>query len=81
MEIISLNEFIVKSVNSKGIITRRKDRKTRQLQATQTTGLSKARRRQIARKAAKTKRANPGIQVRAQRKKKRAMAKRRAMGL
>lgn len=77
----NLNEFIVKSVNSKGIITRIKDRKTRSLQAFQTTGLSKAKRRQIARKAMKTKRANPSIGVKSLRKRRRALAKRKAMGL
>lgn len=77
----NLNEFIVKSVNAKGLITRRKDRKTRALQAFQTTGLSKAKRRQIARKATKTKRANPSIGVKSLRKRRRALAKRKAMGL
>lgn len=77
----NLNEFIVKSVNAKGVIARIKDRKTRALQAFQTTGLSKAKRRQIARKATKTKRANPSIGVKASRKRRRAMAKRKAMGL
>lgn len=77
----NLNEFIVKSVNAKGVITRRKDRKTRALHAFQTTGLSKAKRRQIARKATKTKRANPSIAVKALRKRRRAIAKRKAMGL
>ncbi|ARW57599.1 capsid and scaffold protein [Serratia phage X20] len=78
---MQLNEFIVKHVSSRGEITRTKDRKTRQRNAYQTTGLSKAARRQIARKATKTKRANPSITTRAQRKKKKAMAKRKAFGL
>lgn len=76
-----LNEFIVKRVDSKGNISRHKDRKTRQRLATQTTGLSKSRRRQIARKAAKTKRANPSATVRAVRKQKRAKRRRKMMGL
>lgn len=80
-ENMQLNEFIVKHVSSRGEITRTKDRATRKRNAFQTTGLSKAARRQIARKATKTKRANPSITHRAQRKKKKAMAKRKAFGL
>lgn len=80
-EDMQLNEFIVKHVSSRGEVTRTKDRKTRQRNAFQTTGLSKAKRRQIARKATKTKRANPSTTVRAQRKKKKAMRKRKALGL
>ncbi|AHY25155.1 head scaffolding protein [Pectobacterium bacteriophage PM2] len=80
-EDMELNEFIVKHVSSRGEITRTKDRKTRQRNAFQTTGLSKAKRRQIARKATKTKRANPSIQVRGERKRKKAIKKRKALGL
>lgn len=80
-ENIQLNEFMVKHVNSRGEVERKKDKKTRTRQAFQTTGLSKSARRQIARKAAKTKRANPSIQVRADRKRKKAMIKRKALGL
>lgn len=80
-ESIQLNEFMVKHVNSRGEVKKKKDRKTREKQAFQTTGLSKSTRRQIARKAAKTKRANPSIQVRADRKRKKAMKKRQALGL
>lgn len=76
-----LNEFIVKHVSSRGEITRTKDLATRKRNAFQTTGLSKAKRRQIARKATKTKRANPSIQVRGERKRKKARAKRKAFGL
>ncbi len=80
-EELQLNEFIVKRVNSRGEVSRVKDRKTRERQAFQTTGLSKAKRRQIARKATKTKRANPSIQTRAGRKRKKALRKRKALGL
>ncbi|QLA10577.1 capsid and scaffold protein [Shewanella phage Thanatos-2] len=76
-----LNEFIVKHVTSKGEVTRKKDIKTRQRNAFQTTGLSKAKRRAIARKASKTKRANPSVQTRALRKRKIALRKRKTMGL
>ncbi|UPW39476.1 prohead core protein [Escherichia phage vB_EcoM_ESCO47] len=76
-----LNEFIVKHVSSRGEITRTKDRKTRERNAFQTTGLSKAKRRQIARKVVKAKKANPSGQARAQRKRKKAIKRRQALGL
>lgn len=80
-EDMQLNEFIVKHVSARGEITRTKDRKTRERNAFQTTGLSKAKRRQIARKATKTKIANPAGQSRAQRKRKKALKRRKALGL
>lgn len=80
-ESLLLAEFMVKHVSSKGEVTKLKDRKTRERQALQTTGLSKSARRQIARKAAKTKRANPSIQIRAEKKRKKAMKRRQALGL
>lgn len=76
----SIVETIVKHVDSRGTITRKKDRHTRERLATQTTGLSKSTRRQIARKMAKTKRANPSGTIRANRKRKRAMSRRKSMG-
>lgn len=76
-----INEVIVKQVTSKGEIIRRKDRKTRQRNAYQTTGLTKSTRRQIARKTIRTKKANPATQVRAQRKRRKALRKRDAMGI
>lgn len=78
---MSLEEVLVKHVDAKGQITRKKDRETRKRLAYQTTGLSKSKRRLIARKAAKTRKANPSIVVRAMRKKKRADKRRAAMGL
>lgn len=80
-EEMQLNEFIVKQVSSKGEVTRRKDRKTRARQAFQTTGLSKAKRRAIARKVVRTKKANPSSTVRGTRKRKKAMKRRKALGL
>ncbi|QHJ79057.1 MAG: hypothetical protein [Caudoviricetes sp.] len=80
-EALPISEVIVKHVDSKGVITRTKDRKTRQRLAYQTTGLTKSKRRLIARKAAKTRKANPTIVVRAMRKKKRAEKRRRSLGL
>ena len=80
-EEMQLDEFIVKHVSSRGEITRTKDRKTRARNAFQTTGLSKAKRRSIARKATKSKRANPSGQARGLRKRKKAMKRREALGL
>lgn len=76
-----LNEFIVKHVSSRGEVTRTKDRKTRERNAFQTTGLSKAKRRQIARKVVKAKKANPSGQVKGLRKRKKALKRREALGL
>lgn len=80
-ENIILSEYIVKHVNAKREVTKTKDRKTRTLQAFQTTGLSKSRRREIARKASKTKRANPGGQRKAVKLRKRALKARKTLGL
>ncbi len=76
-----IQETIVKRVNALGTVSRIKDRQTRERQATQTTGLSKSARRQIARKAAKTRRSHPSITRKAVRKQKKAMKKRDQMGL
>ena len=81
VENISISEAIVKHVNSKGEVTRTKDRETRKRNAFKTTGLTAATRRQIARKAAKTKRSQPTIGIKAQRKTKRALKRRKALGL
>ena len=80
-ENIQLNEFMVKHVSSKGEVKKTKDRETRKKQAFQTTGLSKSARRQIARKSVKTKKANPSIERHASIKRKKAMKKRKSMGL
>lgn len=81
VENISISEAIVKHVNSKGEVTRTKDRETRKRNAFKTTGLTASARRQIARKAAKTKRSQPTIGIKAQRKTKRALKRRKALGL
>ena len=80
-ENVILSEYIVKHVNAKREISKTKDRKTRKLQAFQTTGLSKSKRREIARKASKTKRANPGGQRRAIKKRNKALKARKMLGL
>lgn len=76
-----LDEKFVRTVNASGQIRRIKDRKTRERMATITTGLSKAKRREIARKTRRTKRANPSIGRKALRKRRKALLKRKAFGL
>lgn len=49
VEGLTLDEVIVKHVDSRGNVERLKDRKTRERNAYQTTGLTKSQRRQIAR--------------------------------
>lgn len=80
-EDMALNEFIVKQVSSRGEVTKRQDRKTRQRKAFQTTGLSKAKRRQIARKVVRAKKANPSSSIRGERKRKKALKRRKMLGL
>lgn len=77
----TIREAIVKHVDSRGQVSRTKDLRTRQRQATQTTGLSKAKRREIARRAVKTKKSNPSIGTRALKKRKKALKKRAALGM
>ena len=79
-ENIQLDEFIVRQVNSKGEVKRMKDRDTRKRLAAQTTGLSKARRREISRKAVRTKKSQPSKVARAVRTRKKAMKRRIALG-
>ena len=76
-----LEEKFVRTVNASGQIRRIKDRQTRARMATITTGLQKARRREIARRVVRTKRQNPSIQRKALRKRKKALLKRKAFGL
>ena len=76
-----LEEKFVRTVNASCQIRRIKDRKTRERMATITTGLSKAKRREIARKTRRTKRANPSIGRKALRKRRKALLKRKAFGL
>lgn len=76
-----LMEELVRRVDSEGNTKRVLDKDTRKRHATQTTGMSSAKRKLIARKAARTKRRDVSAQRRAQKKRKRAIIKRQAMGL
>ena len=76
-----VDEKLVKAVDSKGHVTKKKDRKTRSRLATQTTGISKSKRKLIARKATRTKKHDVAGQVRAGRKRKKTLRKRKNLGL
>lgn len=78
---LELDEAIVKRVDNTGQITRVLDRHTRARRATQTTGLSRAKRKLIARKALRTKKQDKSGQRKAVRRRKRTMKKRHALGL
>lgn len=67
-----------KHVDSAGNVTRKKDRKSRQRRATQTTGRSKSDRKRSARRAAKTRKKNPGRQKKALRQRRKTLRKRKA---
>lgn len=77
----AIMENFVRRVSSDGSIKKMKSRKIRKARATMTTGLSRAALKQRARKAARTKRANPGIARKALRKRRKALRRRRQMGL
>jgi hypothetical protein len=76
-----IDEAIVKKVNSDGSISKVLDKKTRSRKATQTTGMSKSKRRLIAKKAAKTKKKDLSGQNKANRKRKKTLKKRKNLGL
>ena len=80
-EFQELEEKIVKHVDSKGKITKKKDRKTRARRATITTGRSKSSLKRSARKTARTKKRNPGGTRRALKKRKKAIRRRKQMGI
>lgn len=80
-QVNELDEAIVKRVDKTGKVTRVLDRKTRERRATQTTGISRAKRKLIARKAARTKKRDLGGQRRALRQRRRTLRKRKALGL
>ena len=77
----ALYEQIVKTVNSSGVVTRKVSRDIRARRAALTTGISKSKLKLRARKAARTKKQNPMIGVRALRKRRKALRRRKQMGL
>lgn len=80
-ELVVINEQLVKHVSSKGIMTKTLSKKIRSRRAAATTGISKSQLKIRARKAARTKRRSPMIQMKALRKRRKAMRKRKQFGL
>lgn len=80
-EIKAISEKIVRTVDSKGNVTKKVDRKTRKRKANQNSTLSRSERKRVARKAAKTKKRDKAGQKRAVRKQKKAKKRRAARGI
>lgn len=78
---IEMNEGMVRHVNSKGERGIRKSRSERKNLAYKTTSLSKAKRRETALKASKTRMSNPSVVKQASRKRKKAGRKRASLGM
>mgnify|MGYP001026883560 CR=1 FL=1 len=76
-----LMEAMVRRVSSTGEVKRTRTRQVRSRRASITTGRSRADLKRSARKAARTRRKNPAIVKRATRKRKKAIRRRKAMGL
>lgn len=76
-----LEEDYRRRVTSTGKVSRVRSRQARQRRATMTTGRSPSARKRSARKAARTKKRNPSIQRKALRKRRKAIRRRRQMGL
>lgn len=76
-----LNEKIVRSVDSKGKVTKKLDRKTRKRKANQNSRLSKSERKRVARKAARTRKKDVSGTRKAQVKRKKALKKRASRGI
>lgn len=76
-----LNEKIVRSINSKGKVTKKLDRKTRARKANQNSRLSKSERKRVARKAARTRKRDKSGTRKAQIKRKKALKKRASRGI
>lgn len=80
-DLAKLNEELRRRVTSRGQVSRVKDRKTRSRRANQTTGISKSQRKKRARKAARTRKRNPGSVRKAIKKRNRALRKRSQMNI
>lgn len=81
IEDIEVYEALKKRVDSKGRVTRVKDRKTRKRRAGATTGMSKTKRKMRARKASKTRKRSPGSVRKAVKKRRKSLRKRKQMGI
>lgn len=76
-----LLEALVKRVSSDGTIRKTLSRKIRKRRATLTTGISKADLKLRARKAARTRKRSPGVVRKSIRKRRKAMRRRKQMGI
>ena len=78
---MELLEQLKKRVDSKGNITRVKSKAIRTRRAGLTTGMSKAERQRRGRKAARTRKRNPGIVRKALKKRRKSLRRRKQMGI
>lgn len=76
-----INEALVKRVSSTGDVRKILNKAIRSRRASLTTGLSKAELKLRARKAARTRKRTPGVVRKAIRKRRKAMRKRKQMGI
>lgn len=76
-----LLEALVKRVSSDGTIRKTLSRKIRKRRATLTTGISKADLKLRARRAARTRKRSPGVVRKSIRKRRKAMRRRKQMGI
>ena len=76
-----LLEALVKRVSSDGSVRKTLNRAIRKRRSTLTTGMSKANLKLRARKAARTRKRSPGVVRKAIRKRRKAMRKRKQMGI
>jgi hypothetical protein len=79
-EFEAISESFVRRVSG-GTVKKIQNRIIRKMRAAQTTGMSKAALKMRARKAARARRANPGIVRRALRKRMKSMRKRKQLGI
>lgn len=76
-----LDEALKKRVSARGAVKKVKSRKIRRQRATRTTGMSKAKLKQRARRSARTRKRNPAAMKKSIRKRKKALKRRKNMGL
>lgn len=77
----TLEENLRRRVNSKGKVTKVRSRQVRSRRAVQTTGMSRSQLKRRARRAAITRKRNPAIMRKALRKRRKALRKRKSLGI
>jgi hypothetical protein len=80
-EMSELLEATARRVNSRGSVSRVRSKKSRQQNASRTTGMSRTERKRRAKKSARTRKKNPGTLRRAVKKRNKAMRRRKAMNI